>query len=874
MRESPRLRASFVLAGLIFLASLALYTWTLMPDLLPADSGEFQVVATTAGVAHPPGYPLYTMVGWLFARLPLGPNPAWRVNLFSAVTAAATVAIVFATARRMTRSAWGGAAAALALAGATTFWATATKASIRPLVGFFTALAVYALIRHRQAQKETDRYLILFALALSLGLTHHASLVFPALAFLGTLLWIDPALIRQPRRWIGPAAALLLGGAVLLYLPLRGGPELRTLDGFLNHVLARGFRGDMFALSLWKRLAILPPLLRFQFNAVQLAAMALSAGVLLWRDRRSALLLLGGAVIHTAVNLTYRAPQTVEYEMPVYVLMALLAAAPFGVIADRDALAVDGTIVCRILAGLAALLLAAILLAGAVNLIAHLPSYRALSRSHDAHDYAETLLREAPTDAVILSNWHWFTPMRYLQQVEGLRPDIEVRYVYPRGRSLAQNWVDEIERAIDRRPVIVVRYFEQTYAELPYRFEPLGPAYRVRRAPRLTLPSEMTRLETILDRQVALRGYRLDGSQAQPGRPLELELAWMPLVSPTTDLALFAQLLGPEGRLWSVAQDRRYGAGELTAGEVVVKRLRLTPLLHAPPGTYTLVVGAYRPGEPGAPRLTTLDGQDAVAVAQVTLSATSLRPVTNHPLAAWFANGPRLIGVDHEAGVEGPLRVYVHWAGPGEAARMALLGPNGQPMAEAPLPALERGEYATRAFDVASVPARLLLRREGEPLRWNLLFHRAVALPVPGSDERYVPFGDSLVLTGFQGPTGELAAGEEIVLAPRFVALRPLERDYIVSAPLVGLTPDGSWAWRTSDDATDSVPAMGAIPTLKWIRGSSVPDPHRLVVPPGAPPGPAVGSLVIYDHFTQMVLLPLDERVGSSVELAAWTVTP
>ena len=42
----------------VFIAALLLYILTLAPSVLPADAGEFQLVAATLGVAHPPGYPL------------------------------------------------------------------------------------------------------------------------------------------------------------------------------------------------------------------------------------------------------------------------------------------------------------------------------------------------------------------------------------------------------------------------------------------------------------------------------------------------------------------------------------------------------------------------------------------------------------------------------------------------------------------------------------------------------------------------------------------------------------------------------------------------------------------------------------------------
>ena len=921
----------------IFLAFLALYTITLLPDVLPADSGEFQLVAATAGVAHPPGYPLYTMLGWLFAHLPLGHNPAWRVNFFSAVTAAATVTLVFHTARRLTGSVWGGLAAALALGSATTFWATATTASIRPLVAFFTALCLHALIEFRatrtqqpapniqypissiqypasSTQSPNDRYLIIFAAALSLGLTHHASLIFPASTFLIYLILVDSGFLRQPRRWLKPICAFALGLLVLVYLPLRGAasalqapPDLATLPGFLEHVLARGFRGDMFALNLFDRLVLLPTLLRFQFNPALLLAALLGALLLLWRDRKLALLLAGSFLVHTAVTLTYRAPQTVEYEMPAYVSLALLVAVPFGQIPKPKSqtpnrLSLDvgrWTLdVGRLSLFIVHCSLFIVLVAGVANLTAHFPSYRALSQSRDARAYAETILRDAPASAVILSNWHWYTPMRYMQQIEGLRPDVTVKYVAPHGESLAQNWVTMIEKYVPQRPVVVVHYYEHEYSDLPYRFEPLGEAFLVRMVSNFTPPPGLTPLDVTLGKfsarnsmwsrserqtgksapllhqelgeQIALLGYRLETDETEPSRPLVLTLAWSPAVTPTADLTLFAQLLGPDGRLWSGVQDCRHTAGRLTAGEVIVERFVVYPLLHVPPGDYTLVVGAYLPAEPGAPRLTTTDGADAVRLTTVRLRSPTLRPVTRHPTFVRFASGPTLIGADYDTGIPGQVRVYLHWAGPGAEATLQLLDKSGAVLGQGHVPALERGQYATTALDLPAAPVRVALLDGGRPRRWNLLFGGSAPLPSPAPDERYVPFGDSLVLTGFGGPVGDLGPGRDVTLGLHFLGTRPLERDYVVSVPLTGLNPDGTWAWR---DAHDTVPALGAIPTLKWIHGSAVFDPHQLTIPGNAPPVPVTGSLVIYDHFTQAPLPPLDERLGPSVPLDTWTIS-
>ncbi|MBL7063535.1 MAG: hypothetical protein ISS49_04905, partial [Anaerolineae bacterium] len=562
------------------------------------------------------------------------------------------------------------------------------------------------------------------------------------------------------------------------------------------------------------------------------------------------------------VTLTYRAPQTVEYEMPAYVSLALLVAVPFGKIPNLKSANLQ---ICK------SAIFVIIVAAGVANLAAHFPSYRALSQSYDARLYAENLLRETPAGAVILSNWHWATPMWYLQQVEGQRPDVLVKYVFPRGEPLAQTWVSLIEEYVPQRPVVVVHYYEHEYSNLPYRFEPLGEAFLVRTAPNFTPPPGLTPLDVTLGGQVELLGYRLDADTTAPSRPLVLTLAWSPVVTPTADLALFAQLIGPGGRLWSAAQDRLHPAGRLVASEIIVERFVIYPLLHAPPGDYTLVVGAYLPAEPGAPRLTTPDGADTVRLTTARLQPSTLRPVTRHPTLVRFAGGPTLTGAGYDTGVPGQVRVYLHWAGPGAEATLQLLDESGAALGQGRVPALERNQYATTALDLPAAPVQVALLDGDRPRRWNLLFGTPAPLPSPSPGERYVPFGDSLILSGFEGPDRTLEPGSDVTLGLHFLGLRPLERDYVVSTSLIGLNPDGTWAWRAPHD---TIPALGAVPTLKWIRNSAIFDPHNVTIPGDAPSVPAIGSLVIYDSFTQAPLPPLDERLGPAVPLGTWAVAP
>src|SRR5690349_7641042 len=76
------------------LAALALYVRTLYPGLVGSgDTPELQFVGRVFGIPHTPGYPLYAVLAWLVAHVPLG-GLAYRMNLSSAVCGALAVALV------------------------------------------------------------------------------------------------------------------------------------------------------------------------------------------------------------------------------------------------------------------------------------------------------------------------------------------------------------------------------------------------------------------------------------------------------------------------------------------------------------------------------------------------------------------------------------------------------------------------------------------------------------------------------------------------------------------------------------------------------------------------------------------------------------
>ena len=78
------LRLAPAFAGVI---AFIVYAITLHPSIPGGDSGELIAVAHAPGIAHPPGYPLYTVIGFLWSHIVPAGSIAWRMNLLSAYAA-------------------------------------------------------------------------------------------------------------------------------------------------------------------------------------------------------------------------------------------------------------------------------------------------------------------------------------------------------------------------------------------------------------------------------------------------------------------------------------------------------------------------------------------------------------------------------------------------------------------------------------------------------------------------------------------------------------------------------------------------------------------------------------------------------------------
>ena len=606
-----------------------------------------------------------------------------------------------------------------------------------------------------------------------------------------------------------------------------------------------------------------------QFGGPLLLAMLIGGVLFLWRGSPRAFLLIAGTLLLNGfVALTYRAPQTVEYLMPAYVCLALILGGGLGVLLALP--------VARSAPSALALLIALVLYLGTAQALAHYPSFALLHHDRSARTYAEGILQSAPPQAIILANWHRFTSLRYLQMVEGQRPDVTIRYVHPRGSTpLPDLWRREIDQYMQERPVIVTNFYPQFEAS-PYRFRPLGEAFLVVSPGMERVGTEahpysgftpidvaIGPLNIAVGNMVELIGYRLEERTIDPDRPLMLLLAWRPLAPLERDCSFFVHLVGADGV--PVAQaDTRHTTGRYQPREVLVDRYTLFLRPTALPGDYTLIAGAYIPlADGGWERLTTPAGADHVALTQVEVRSPSHPPITLHPRHQPFAGGVTLIGVDYDTSVDkvGPhsQRVYLHWHLKGQtSATQALLLSRGQLLGRVWLPGnSSQSTYLSTACDIALEVSSLeiVLHRTGDSEllptlgAWHLPWSGKSALPPPQPGSRYLSLGGEMALVG-----ARIEPGEPVSLRLDLVALRPLTHDYTLSLRL----RDTGGQWQAQEDGT---PAWGAIPTLKWIRGTRVTDVRRISPPASATPGQARLELLVYEAFTLAPLPPLDERL-------------
>lgn len=501
-----------------------IYGLTMSATVGSADTFEFQVVAPRLGIVHPTGYPLYLLLGKAWTLLPWG-SVAWRLNLGTLVYALLALATVFLLTRRLSGVPLAGWLAALALAISPTFWSQAIEAEVYSLNVWLAALAIWlmlALLEDAEAERTARRALALAAV-LGLSLTHHLTsvLLWPAAAL--TLWWAWRAgRLRLSARRLGQ---LILAGVAPLglyvYLPWRWqvvNGEAMGWRRFLDWVMGGRFQGA-WQWRAWledgSRYGIVGRLFSAEWPLPLLILAIAGAIWLLLRRRRAGWLLGLTWLAYVFYALNYHVPDLNVFLLPAQLIMAVwvgvtLAALPAG----------------RWSAWRQALIWLALAAAIVLRALVLWPQHDRSGPNALLTWGQGVLALPIPRAAAILADSQKIAPLYYLQQAEGVRPDLDIM-VLP--DEAAYRAVVEQRLATDQ-PVYLARYVPH----LPYHLRSLGPLTEVSRQPLTRLPDDVTP-SSLAFGSLRLLAYALDESAAVAPEQTAVTLYWQ-TATPLTDV--------------------------------------------------------------------------------------------------------------------------------------------------------------------------------------------------------------------------------------------------------------------------------------------------------------------------------------------------
>lgn len=214
------------------------YLATLAPTIIQIDSGELAAVQATLGIAHPTGYPLFTILGYIFTQIPLPFRDIYKLNLLAALWCAGGIVVFTYTIKLIldninsfraikksikekklkkkkssipsskgkgvtevvasetgfvipeSNKYFAAIASGLILAFSRTYWFQSTSVEVYSLhvflLSFIILYLIKAFIEEDNEQKLLSRNWIIFSVFLALGFTNHMTtlLILPGVAYL------------------------------------------------------------------------------------------------------------------------------------------------------------------------------------------------------------------------------------------------------------------------------------------------------------------------------------------------------------------------------------------------------------------------------------------------------------------------------------------------------------------------------------------------------------------------------------------------------------------------------------------------------------------------------------------------------------------
>jgi hypothetical protein len=447
----PFLSKDRYIASAVSLVCFIGYLFTMCRTVSFIDSGELAAVANGLGIAHPTGYPLFSILAHCFLWIPIPSEEILRLNIFSAVVVSLGVGVFYhlliaihryAQATRRKGSEKGrdngielriaAFVSALVFGFSTTVWSQSVAIEVYALhivLILLTLMAFFEGLRmETNGSGQIPHPMVAAAFLLGLSFANHMTtiLIVPALLllFLKNYGFNRPAFFRSARL----APFFLLGVSLYVYLPLRARLHPSMNWGYtaeperlLWHVSGKQYRSWMFSSfeSAEKQLRYFFEHFHFEYNWVIIAVLLFGLWQCFKSSREVFWFLVVGFVSCLFYSVNYDIHDIDSYFLLAYIVSGICVF--FGVYTIVDAAGRNANRWTLPTVALALLMLPAF----QVYL-----NHSEVDESDNTlvADYTHNVLSSVEPNAVVLTyQWDYFVaPVQYYQLVRKERPDVVV----------------------------------------------------------------------------------------------------------------------------------------------------------------------------------------------------------------------------------------------------------------------------------------------------------------------------------------------------------------------------------------------------------------------------------------------------------------
>jgi hypothetical protein len=482
-------RQKSILFILVFTVSAIVYAMTLCPTVEFIDSGELALAAKNLGIAHPTGYPLYTLLGRL-ASVFLWGNLIHRVNLLSLLLTSFASGILYLLILEIIISKSShrhghtvdqktgqvpnykadflfhiiAACTALFMAFSPTWWSQGTTNEVYSLNLLLITISLWLFIKSINAKTDRGNLLLMAIFLLGLCFTNHLSAIYLLPGYLYILiLELGKARIKIPTI-LTMLGFFIFPATLYLFLPVRahfrpflnwGGVD-RSFYFFYKHITGWQYQVWMFQnpLGAFSNLAKLDPsakLILAQFGWIGLAVILIGiiAGVI--RYRRILIFASIISLCNLIYVLNYDIPDIDSYYLPMFLMLSIFFSWGIVFLSEKFLSKTPQNILIKyVIAG-------AIIILPLSNL---LRNYYESDRSNKTFakkgviDLANSM---QPDGLTLVENWDFYSPWLYLHFAENYRPDTKMLDK----ELMRRSWYVDFIR----------RYFPDIYARSKPEFE-------------------------------------------------------------------------------------------------------------------------------------------------------------------------------------------------------------------------------------------------------------------------------------------------------------------------------------------------------------------------------------------------------------------